>query len=189
MNPVVQLSKQVQYLFIALLFAGFAVTANAVEEGKELSRNKWEIGTRFTQNAVCAGLPVVVAGKLTLAFKVEPRNGRNVIVPITEKQPNGDLLLPKDASNRVGATGNFSGQKRHYKVDRVELEFKGLGAALGSMVMRVFFVAKPNAVNTAQGDLSPGNTFTFRAVYKVEWAANDGRVTSLLSDTGEARCQ
>lgn len=183
--PLVQLARQVQYLLIALLFASFAVTANAAEIGKEISRNRWEIATRFTQNAQCAGLPVEVFGKLKVDFEKVRRDGREVVVPKTV-EVNGKKLLPQDASNRVHATG----LGRTYNVDRVELEFTSVGSAFGSMVMRIFFVAKPNAVNTAKGDISPGNTFTFWAVYKpVEWSSNsDQKVTSFLSGKGEARC-
>jgi hypothetical protein len=174
-NPrVVQIGRQVQYLSIALLFASFAVTANGAdpEQGKEVGPNKWEIATRFEDNAQCAGGQVAVGGKLKVEFEVKTRDdGKKIVVPKTV-EVNGDKLLPKDASNGVGATG----PGRTYKVDRVELEFGNVGPGLraGSMVMKIFFVAKPNAVNSAQGDLSPGRTFAFRGVYKrVEWSWNE----------------
>jgi hypothetical protein len=179
-NPVVQLTRQVPYLFIALLFASFAVTANAaVVFGNEVGRNKWKIATLFKDNAQCAGGEVKVAGKLKVEFVVETRDGKKVVVPKTV-EVNGDKLLPKDASNGVGATG----PGRTYTVDRVELEFVSINPGLksGSMVMKIFFVSKPNAVNTAQGDISPGKTFTFRGVYKrVEWQWNDNDKVTLFS--------
>lgn len=180
-NPVVQLTREVRCLLIALLFAGFAVTANASdpELGKEVGRNKWEIATRFEDNAQCAGGRVVVGGKLKVEFEVVTRDGKKVVVPKTV-EVNGDKLLPKGASNGVGATG----PGRTYKVDRVEVEFRSILAGLkgGSMVIKIFFVSKPNAVNTSQGDISPGRTFTFRAVYsRVEWQWNDNdKVTNFF---------
>jgi hypothetical protein len=92
---------------------------------------------------------------------------------------NGGNFLPKDASNGVGATGPGP---RTYRVDRVEVEDLGFtGFKGGFMVMKIFFVSNPNGVNTAQGDISPGNTFTFRAVYKrVEWEWNDHHTVRLF---------
>jgi hypothetical protein len=164
---------QLGFFLAALLFASFAVTANGAdpEHGKEVGRNKWEIATRFEDNAQCAGGHVVVGGKLKVEFEVATFKGKKVVLPKTV-EVNGDKLLPKNASNGVGATG----PGRTYKVDRVEVEIGSVLPSLkaGDMVIRIFFVAKPNAVNTAQGDLSPGKTFTFRGVYKrVEWAWND----------------
>jgi hypothetical protein len=161
-------------LLIALLFASFAVTANGAdpEHGKAIGPNKWEIAARFKDNAQCAGGEVVVRGTLKVEFEVKTRDdGKKVVVPKTV-EVNGDKLLPKDASNGVDATG----PGRTYKVDRVVLENVSVLAGLraGAMVMKIFFVAKPNAVNSAQGDLSPGSTFAFRGVYKrVEWTWNE----------------
>ena len=167
------------YSALALFgFAGFAVTANGAnpEQGKEISRNNWEIPTRFEDDVQCAGGHVTVGGRLKVEFEVHTRDGRKVVVPKTV-EINGGKFLPKDASNGVGATGPGP---RTYRVDRVEVEdlkvvaFGAKGA--GAMVIKIFFISHPNAVNTAQGDISPGNTFTFRAVYKHvdwEWIDND----------------
>jgi len=173
MKAITNLSYSALALFA---FAGFAVTANGENpvEGNEISRNNWEIATRFEDNAQCAGGRVAVAGKLKVEFEVKTRDNGKVVVPKTVEM-NGNKFLPKDASNGVGATGPGP---RTYRVDRVEVEdlriarFGAKGA--GAMVIKIFFVSQPNAVNTAQGDISPGNTFTFRAVYKrVEWVWND----------------
>jgi hypothetical protein len=188
-TPLVQLARQVQYLIIALLFAGFAVTANAgIAIGKELARNKWEIATKLDDNVQCAGGKVEVRGKLNVEFEKVRRDGREVVVPKTVEQ-NGQKFLPKDASNGVGADAPALRPNRTFKIDKVELDEK-VGLRFGTMVIRIFFVAKPNAVNTAQGDVSPGKTFTFRAVYKkVEWNWNDNdKVTEFRYSESFARC-
>jgi len=162
------------YSALALFaFAGFAVTAKGAdpEFGKEISRNNWEIATRFEDNVQCAGGHVLVGGKLKVEFDVHTRDdGRKVVVPKTIEM-NGNKFLPKDASNGVGATGPVP---LTFRVDRVEVDDLSFFGRSGSMVIRIFFVSNHNGVNTAQGDISPGNTFTFRAVYKrVEWEWND----------------
>ena len=164
------------YSALALFaFAGFAATANGKdpELGKEISRNIWEIPTFFEDNVVCAGGQVTVGGKLKVEFEVHTRDGRKVVVPKTV-EINGGKFLPKDASNGVGAT-NTGPCNLTFRVDRVEVE----DLKTFSMVMKIFFVSNPKGINTAQGDCSPGNTFTFRAVYKrVAWESNgDGKVT------------
>jgi hypothetical protein len=131
--------------------------------GHEIGRNEWEIATRFEDNVQCAGGKVTVGGKLKVEFQqdtwsdIEPKgervhlgSGKGVMV-----------LLPADALKEVGATG----PGRTYKVERVELKFGGahsIGPKIRwpDLVMKIFFVSKPNGVNTAQGDISPGNTFT-----------------------------
>jgi len=176
-------------LFIALLFAGFAVTANGgIAIGEELARNKWQIATRLDANNVdCVGGKVEVRGKLKVDFEKRKTDGK--VVPITVEQ-NGQKFLPKDASNGVGADALALRPNRTFKVDKVEVEFGTVGVTLGTMTIRIFFVSKPNAVNTAQGDVSPGKTFTFTAVYKkVDWSWNDNdKVKSLTYSDSFAKC-
>jgi len=176
-------------LFIALLFAGFAVTANGgIAIGEELARNKWQIATRLDANNVdCVGGKVEVRGKLKVDFEKRKTDGK--VVPITVEQ-NGQKFLPKDASNGVGADALALRPNRTFKVDKVEVEFGRVGVTLGTMTIRIFFVSKPNAVNTAQGDVSPGKTFTFTAVYKkVDWSWNDNdKVKSLTYSDSFAKC-
>jgi len=177
MNQLVQLSRQVQYLFIALLFASFAVVQSAIGggfvEGTKLTGKMWELPTHFKGNTgQCAGGDEVeVYGKLQVEFVVQPRpDGKKVVLPRTVEE-NGKLFLPKHASKDVRGDGRTS--RRTYRVDKVQVEkgsaypatkFNKFGS--GAFRLRIFFVGNPNRVNTAQGDVSPGKVFTFSVVYE-----------------------
>jgi hypothetical protein len=193
MNPSVQLTRQVQYLFLALLFASPAVTAKGdTVNGERILGNHWEIATRFEGNVQCAGGHVTGGGKLEVRFE-RVRIGNDVgFVPKTFQGNDEEFLkslFPESFSDGVGATG----PGRTYKVDRVELEYKHLSDTdnTGIGKLKIFFFGRSGGVNTAQGDIHPGYPFHFRVVYKdVIWRWEGGNVVSFSYEREniELRC-
>ena len=72
MNPLMQLNRQLHYLFIALLVACFAIAQSAQaltpEPAQQISPNKWMIPINITHPLVCAGGNVILTGKLVVTF-------------------------------------------------------------------------------------------------------------------------
>jgi hypothetical protein len=176
-----------------------SATGNAgriVAVGKKINGKLFELPTRFeAKTGQCAGgEKVLVGGKLKISFVVGTRNGKQVVLPKTVEE-DGKLFLPKDASKGVGGEGQSS--HRTYKVDKVKVEIKlaspsSSGGGRGIFLLRIFFVAKTNPVNTAQGDVNAGKNFTFSVVYKevnYSWNKNNGvqEVTYRLDFVG-AEC-
>lgn len=131
---------------------------------------------------------MLVGGKLRVLFVVGTRNGKKVVLPKTIEE-GGKLFLPKDASTRVGGEGQST--HRAYKVDKVKVEPKLViprsdGTGVADVLLRIFFVSNPNGVNSAQGDVSPGKTFTFSVVYReinYSWNKHEG-VESIFYSLG-----
>src|SRR5262245_25050825 len=73
MNPLIQLNRQLQYLFIALLLGCFAITARAdIGVGRELPNkppNHPVYPVRGKQFVPCAGETVPLSGQLRLHFE------------------------------------------------------------------------------------------------------------------------
>jgi len=200
MNPLIQLNRQLHYLFIALLFASFAVVqsvqaapndddligsvaqeANAVPDvGSATGNAVTQLPTKFKDNTwqiPTRGFPSRPGGQCTGGEKVNIAGklkisfvGKKVVLPKTVKT-GGAEFLPKDAFKAVGGTGVPS--QFHYDVSKVKVEVNEAKNGRGQLELRIFFVAKQNPL------------LQFKVVLNLVaygWD-NNGHVTSVIYDT------
>ena len=189
MNPLIQLSRQLHYLFVALLFASFAVAQSVQAEPDEDSPN--------------------VAESAVMRKAAKHRNQRMILFDYTtdriicafneQVELHGKIHISfKKKGNKVGlytaSLENFEGvgltTKREYVADTVTLQISNLSRI--SPVLRLFFASDldfianliipvtgkhPTDLNSATGDPLPGKDVHFQLVYTIGWGSRNGKVT------------
>jgi hypothetical protein len=170
MNSLIQRNRQLQYLFIALLLVGFAITQSAMgldTGGREpLNRirnkppNHPEFRVKLDQNVPCAFGNERVQLNGTLQLHFETING---------------VAHPKPMASRLEATGTGQSSHRTYvaistpiaaDVDNVR---KVLGETHGHLDLEFKVVANPNP--QGQADVCPGCVFQFTLKYSIHYSA------------------
>jgi hypothetical protein len=190
LNPLIQLNRKLHYLFVALLFASFAVAQSVQAELDEDSpnvaesaamgkaakhRNQRMILFDYTTDPIICSLneQVELHGKIRISFKKEGKNVRLNTASLENFEG-------------VGLTTN-----REYVADKVMLEITRLDSPHISPGLRLLlpsdldFIASliipvtgkhPTDLNSATGDPLPGKDVHFQLVYSIGWRSLNGKV-------------
>lgn len=220
MYLVAQLRRQVQYLFIASLFASFAVVHSVQAEPDEgdLIGNLTEednavlkLGSYTEEAAVgqatngpneqviqinptfcqCVGTSggerVNLRGEFQISLKPGEFLGRRGVVPVLpvklSKGFDGVCSGAEECLVGIGAKTRrqYMAKKAlkfllssNQEQDKPKLETFANGGGKGRFLFGVVITARPNAVNGAQGDATPGRAVKWTLIYKIhyEWNAD-----------------
>jgi hypothetical protein len=196
LNPLIQLNRKLHYLFVALLFASFAIAQSVQAEPDEDSPNVAKSAAMgkaakhgnqrmilfdYTTDPIICSLneQVQLHGKIRISFK---KTGKNVRLN-TASLENFE---------GVGLTTN-----REYVADKVMLEITRLNSPRISPGFRALlpsdldFIANliipvtgkhPTDLNSATGDPLPGQDVHFQLVYSIGWRSLNGKVAGFISD-------
>jgi len=189
LNPLIQLNRQLHYLFVALLFASFAVAQSVQAEPDEDSpnvtesaamgkaanhrnrRNQRMILFDYTTDPIicCFNERVKLHGKINISFK-------------------------KQGNKVTASLENFEGigltTKREYVADTVTVKITRISNIHNGF--RLLFPSDwdfagtltipvtgkhPTELNSATGDPLPGKDVHFQLVYNIGWGLLNGKVT------------
>jgi hypothetical protein len=190
MNSSIQPNRQLQYLFVALLLAGFGMPAMAKDptpNHKEILLSKTENGGR--RQVLCTDEDVDIRGLVKLKFGMKDFFGtgnrqfgpvdRDLETGWSGKCPNGGECL-------VG----FGKSTRRQYVAKTTLGIPCIktkelpnGLKLGTCTIFLLVTAKPYPA-------SPRNKVTFKLVYTISYKFDDNKVTSfdVSPKFGEIAC-
>jgi hypothetical protein len=164
MNPLIQRNRQLQYLFIALLLLGFAITQSAMGEpleqisGKPPNHPEFQI--KLDQNVPCVFGNERVQLNGTLQLHFETING---------------VAHPKPMASRLEATGTGESSHRTYVAINtpfftdVDSGGKVGGPTRGHLDLKFKVVANPNP--QGQADVCPRCVFQFTLKYSIDYLA------------------
>jgi hypothetical protein len=167
MNPLIQLNRQPQYWFIALLLTCFAIAqtgqaADNTPNHREIVIKPLGIPLGFIP---CAAEKVALSGKVKISFH--------------RREDRGGLVFPVDIK-LVGFSGIGETTGRKYVAGRVENpggmkadDLNGLG--VGTFKLRFLVTGNPNP--PSQGDPNPGNVVSFKLLYTVSYKFSNNKVT------------
>ena len=220
MNRVAQLARQVQYLFVALLFVSFAVVQSVQAEPNEgdLIGNVTEednavlkLGGYTEEAAVgqaangpneqviqinptfcqCVGTSggerVNLSGEFQISLKPGKFLGQHGVVPVLpvklSKGFNGVCPGTEECLVGIGTKTRrqYMAKKElrfllssNQEENKPKLENFSNGGGKGRFLFGVVITARPNAVNSAQGDATPGRAVKWTLIYKIhyEWNAD-----------------
>ena len=172
LNPLIQLNRQLHYLFVALLFASFAVAS--------VSAAQRRVTFDYTTDPIlcCFNEQVALHGSILISFT---RIGTRVRLNTASLE----------YFEGVGLT-----TKRQYVADTVTLFRINLSQV--SPGFRALFSTKPGEhiatltipvtglhptdLNSATGDPLPGQDVRFQLQYVISWISLNGRVTRFIPD-------
>jgi hypothetical protein len=171
MNPLIQLHRQLQYLFIALLLACFAMPA--MGERDETPNHK-KIILNSIRNVQCAGENVDIRGELKLKFGMGQFLGVRQFGPVDrdlQKGFSGNCPNSGECLVGIGKT-----TKRRYMANKriavTAVETKKLnGLGVGTCTIRLFVTGNPNP--RGEGDPCPGCTVRFSLQYTLSYKFNE----------------
>jgi hypothetical protein len=178
MNPLIQPNRQLQYLFVALLLAGFAMPAmgqrDKTPNHKEILLNKAENGGR--RQVLCTDEDVDIRGLLKLKFGMKDFSGtdrrefgpvdRDLEIGWSGKCPNsGECLVGFGKTTRRQYVANTKLGMPCIKTKNVN------GLKVGTCAVSLFVTAKSYPAN-------PGNEVRFKLVYTISYKFDDNKVTS-----------
>src|SRR5262245_12527649 len=170
MNPLIQLNRQLQYLFIALLLACFAIAQSAMAQQPD--PNHRVINLNFTVGPIqCSFMDKVpIRGQLNIFFE---RNGNGKVVPRTVRE--GDKqFLPNDALELSNAVGSNS--HRTY-TGRVQVKDVFTSRPNDNfMTLLIQLTANPNPPGQADPDPNVPKTGFSIKDHPVGWAYENGKV-------------
>jgi hypothetical protein len=177
MNPLIQPNRQLQYLFIALLLACFAIPAMG-EQDK--TPNHKEIIINSIPQVLCANEKVDLRGQLKLAFGVREFLGVRAVAPVDIKLQKGfSGTCPSTEETCLVGIGKTT-RRRYVASKRLEIpggvetqELNGLG--VGTFKLRFLITGNPNP--PPQGDPNPGNEVRFKLLYTVSYKFSNDKVT------------
>lgn len=177
MHPLIQPNRQLQYLFIALLLACFAIPAMG-EQDK--TPNHKEIIINSIPQVLCANEKVDLRGQLKLAFGVREFLGVRAVAPVDIKLQKGfSGTCPSTEETCLVGIGKTT-RRRYVASKRLEIpggvethELNGLG--VGTFKLRFLITGNPNP--PPQGDPNPGNEVRFKLLYTVSYKFSDNKVT------------
>jgi hypothetical protein len=177
MTPLIQLHRQLQYLFIALLLACFAIPAMGE---RDKTPNHKEIMINSIPQVLCAGEKVDLRGQLKLAFGVREFFGVRAVGPVDIKLQKGfSGTCPSTEGTCLVGIGKTT-RRRYVASKRLEIpggvethELNGLG--VGTFKLRFLITGNPNP--PPQGDPNPGNEVRFKLLYTVSYKFSNDKVT------------
>jgi hypothetical protein len=177
MHPLIQPNRQLQYLFIALLLACFAIPAMG-EQDK--TPNHKEIIINSIPQVLCAGEKVDLRGQLKLAFGAREFLGVRAVGPVDIKLQKGfSGTCPSTEETCLVGIGKTT-RRRYVASKRLEIpggvethELNGLG--VGTFKLRFLITGNPNP--PPQGDPNPGNEVRFKLLYTVSYKFSNNKVT------------
>ena len=201
MNPLIQLNRQLQYLFIALLFACFAIPA--MGERDETPNHKEFFLHTITRQVPppCGSEAVDIRGMVKLKFGFGHFAGQRFFMPVDRDLAKGigNITCPNSGQCDVGR-GQSTG--RQYKADKVitvndvtnkidtNNKIKGFYGS-GTCKIKLFVTGNPNPAG--QGESCPECTFSrFSLEYTLTYEFNkNDKVTSfkvINRETPNIRC-
>lgn len=177
MHPLIQPNRQLQYLFIALLLACFAIPAMGE---RDKTPNHKEIIINSIPQVLCAGEKVDLRGQLKLAFGVREFLGVRAVGPVDIKLQKGfSGTCPSTEETCLVGIGKTT-RRRYVASKRLEIpggvetkELNGLG--VGTFKLRFLITGNPNP--PPQGDPNPGNEVRFKLLYTVSYKFSNNKVT------------
>ena len=189
MNSSIQPNRQLQYLFVALLLAGFAMPAMGQKDKtpnhKEILLNKTDNGRR---QVLCTDEDVDIRGLVKLKFGMKDffGTGRREFGPVDRDLATGwSGACPKSGECLVGF-GKTTNRKymAHTTLGMPCIKTKNVnGVGLGICTVSLFVTAKPYPA-------SPGSEVHFKLVYTISYKFDDNKVTSfdVSPDFGKIVC-
>jgi hypothetical protein len=175
MNPLIHLSRQLQYLFIALLLTCFAIAQSAQAD---TTPNHRQIILNSIQQVLCAGEEVDLRGKLNIAFKRREDSG--LVWPVDIKLVGFSGTCPNTEERCLVGIGKTTRRRYVASSKRIEIpggvkaeELNGLG--VGTFKLRFLVTGNPNP--PTQGDPNPGNVVRFKLLYTVGYKFSNNKVT------------
>jgi len=190
MNPLLQLNRQLQYMFIAVLLACFAIPAMGE---RDKTPNHKEIIINSIPQVLCAGEKVDLRGVLTLKFGVKEFFGQRLFGPVDIKLEKGFFggACPSTEETCLVGIGKTTG-RRYVASKRLEIpggvETKKLnGLGVGTFKLRFLVTGNPNP--PPQGDPNPGNIVRFKLLYTVSYKFNDNNKVTFFKATPDICCR
>jgi hypothetical protein len=191
MNPLIQLHRQIQYLFIALLLACFAIPAMGE---RDKTPNRKEIIINRVRQVPCAGEEADLCGELHVKFGVKESLGERLLSPVEVKlakgfsgacPDNGDCLVGFGKTTRRKYVRERIGIPGGVKTEKVN----GLG--VGTFKLRLLVKANPNP--PGQGDPCPGcRPVRFGLLYTVTYKFNNNNKLTFFNASppfGKVDCE
>ena len=178
LNPLIQLNRKLHYLFVALLFASFAVAqsvqADAMRKAAKHRNQRMILFDYTTDRIICSfNEQVQLHGKIRISFK---KKGKNVRL-------------------NTASLENFEGvgltTKREYVADTVTLQIPNLSPGFRLLLPTDLQIANliipvtgkhPTDLNSATGDPLPGVDVHFQLVYTIGWKSRNGKVAGFIPD-------
>lgn len=171
LNPLIQLNKQLHYLFIALLFASFAVAQSV-----QAASDKMIVFDYTTDPILCSLLEQVeLHGKVRVSFKTKGKNVRIVSASLENFQGVGLTTRREYVADRVTIQlPDFS----HFPILRLLYPTDMLTAAIIIPVVG----KHPTDLNSATGDPLPGQDVHFQLTYIIGWKSRNGKIVQFIPD-------
>jgi hypothetical protein len=178
MNPLIQLNRQLKYLFIALLLTCFAIAQSAQADE---TPNHREIILNSIPQVLCAHEKVDLRGILKLKFGTKDFFGVRQFGPVEIELQKGFSGTPCPSTEETCLVGFGQTTRRKYVASkRIEMpgglkteELNGLG--FGTFKLRFLVTGNPNP--PPQGDPNPGNEVRFKLLYTVSYKFSNNKVT------------
>jgi hypothetical protein len=188
MNPLIQLNRLLQYLFIAVLLACFAIPAMGE---RDKTPNHKEIIINSIRQVLCASEQVDLRGELKLKFEDREIFGIRQFGPVDIKLEKGfSGACPSTEETCLVGIGKTT-RRRYVASKRIETrglethELNGLG--VGTFKLRFLVTGNPNP--PPQGDPNPGNIVRFKLLYTVSYKFNDNHKVTFFKATPDICCR
>jgi hypothetical protein len=178
MTPLIQLHRQLQYLFIALLLGYFGIPAMGAQDN---TPNHREIIINSIPQVLCANEKVDLRGILKLDFGVREFGGVRAVRPVDIKLQKGfSGTCPSAEETCLVGIGKTT-RRRYVASKRLDMAGKGVethelnGLGVGTFKLRFLITGNPNP--PPQGDPNPGNEVRFKLLYTVSYRFSNNKVT------------
>jgi hypothetical protein len=186
MNPLIQLNRQPQYLFIALLLACFAIPAMGE---RDKSPNHKEFNLNTIPQVRCAGEKVDIRGEGKLKFGFREILGQRFFMPVDGDLAKGigQKICPNSGQCEVGV--GLSTRRKYMANTRIGIKdpenLVGDGVRTGSC--KAYLVVTGVANPPPQGDVAPGTQVKFRLFYTVTYKWNSDHKVTFFEATPAAQ--
>jgi len=174
---LIQLNRQPQYLFIALLLACFAIPAMGE---RDKSPNHKEFNLNTIPQVRCSGEKVDIRGEGKLKFGFKEIGDQRFFMPVDGDLAKGigQKICPNSGQCEVGV--GLSTRRKYMANTRIGIKdpenLVEDGSGTGSCKVYLIVTSVPN--RPPQGDVAPGTQVKFRLFYTVTYKwDSDHRVT------------
>ena len=170
MNSLIQLNRQLQYLFIALLLACFAIPAMGE---RDKTPNHKEIILNSIRQVLCTDENVDIRGELKLKFGHGQFLGQSFFMPVDRDLAKGFSGNCPNSGECLVGFGKTTGRKyvADTRVGITEVDSKNLNElGVGTCKMFLLVTAMPYPA-------SPGSKVRFKLFYTASYKFHDNKVT------------
>jgi hypothetical protein len=185
MDPLIQLNRQLQYSFIAVLLACLATPAMAQRDN---TPNHKEIILTSITSVPCAGENVDIRGEVKLKFGHGDFFGTRQFGPVNRDLAKGfSGNCPNSGECQIGI-GQTTRRKfmANTRIGITEVNTEDLnGLGVGTCKLFLVVTGVPNP--PPQADAAPGREVHFKLLYTVSYKFHNNKVT-LFKATRSIRC-